>query len=514
MKFLPAVRTPSAVIGSAAAQNVIALAFGALLALAFAPTGFWPLAMLCPAVLMWLWQGKAPRRAAALGFWFGVGTFGAGTWWLYISIHVFGQAPVWIAIGLMIGLVAIMGGYHALLGWVAVRWLPASGARRWLLGLPAAWLLMEWWRGWFLSGFSWLSLGYSQTDTWLARLAPLGGVYALSFLLLLGAGALVTLLLGRGRERALALVVLVAPWIAAAALGRAEWTRPAGAAVSVAIVQGAIPQDLKWLESNREHTLELYGRLTRAALGAGLVLLPESALPDLANNLLEYLRSLYRDASARGSAIVMGLVRADGASELRYYNSILALGAEVGWYDKRNLVPFAEFFPVPGFVRSWLRMMSLPYSDFTRGTDNQQPLRAAGLVIAPTVCYEDAYGSAQLRMLREATVLANVTNDAWFGRSTARHQHLQIYRMRAIEAERFALRAANDGISAVMDPRGRIVAQAPEYRPAVLRASVVPRAGLTPYARGGNWPVVTLALGALALAAWRSLRPEAAAAAT
>lgn len=498
-------RSAGAVIGSAAAQNLIALASGALLSLAFAPAALWPLAILCPAVLMWLWQGKAPRRAAALGFWFGVGTFAAGTYWLYISIHVFGQAPLWMAVLLMLGLVAIMGAYHALLGFAVARWLPAAGPWRSLAGIPGAWLMMEWWRGWFLSGFSWLSLGYSQTDTVLARLAPVGGVYLLSLLLLVMSGALVTLLLGTRRQRLLALLVLAAPWLAAAALLRVEWTAPAGPPVPVAIVQGAIPQDLKWLESNRDTTLELYGRLVREALGARLIVLPESALPDLANNLLDYLGPLYREARARGSAIILGIVRTDESG--RYYNSILSLDAEVGWYDKRHLVPFAEFFPVPGFVRSWLRMMSLPYSDFTRGADEQRPLSAAGLSIAPTVCYEDAYGSAQLGVLREATLLVNVTNDAWFGRSSARYQHLQISRMRAIEAGRYLLRAANDGVSAVIDPRGRTVARAREYRPAILRATIVPRAGLPPYAHVGNWPVVLVAVLAALLAAWRGLRP-------
>lgn len=506
---------PGAIVRRAAAQNGFALATGALLAFAFAPANLWPLAVLCPAALMWLWEGKPPRRAAALGFWFGFGTFAAGTYWLYVSIHVFGQAPTWMAVGLMLGLVAIMGAYHAALGYVAARWLPPEGARRWLLGVPAAWLLMEWWRGWFLSGFSWLSLGYSQTDTWLARLAPVGGVYLLSFALLLGSGALLTLVRGRGNERRLALAVLALPWLAAAALGRIEWTRPAGAPLSVAIVQGAIPQDLKWIDSNLQHTLDLYERLTREALGTGLVLLPESALPELAHNLADYLARLYREAHARGSSVMLGLVRAEEMDgRMRYYNSILSLGAQVGWYDKRNLVPFAEFFPVPGFVRSWLRMMSLPYSDFTRGSGHQQPLEAAGVAVAPTICYEDGYGSAQLGMLTEATVLANVTNDAWFGHSTARYQHLQIYRMRAIEAARFALRAANDGISAVIDPRGRIVAQAPQYQPAVLRAQIVPRAGLPPYARTGNWPVVLLATAMLLGASWRTLRRATRAAAT
>jgi apolipoprotein N-acyltransferase len=501
---LAAARTPSALVGSAAAQSVLAAAFGALLSLAFAPANLWFLAILCPAVLMWLWQGKSPRRAAALGFWFGFGTFAAGTYWLYISIHVFGQAPLWLAAFLMIALVAIMGLYHAALGYAVARWLPAQGLARWLVGLPAAWLLLEWWRGWFLSGFSWLSLGLSQTDTWLRALAPVGGSYLVSAVLLVAAGALVTLALGTTKQRIFAGAALVAPWLIAVGLESATWTRPAGAPVEVAVLQGAVPQDLKWLESNLEETLELYRGLNRRALDAELIVWPESAPPDLANNLVDYLRGIYRESSAQGASVVMGVVRAEGD---RYFNSVLGLDADggVGFYDKHHLVPFAEFFPVPGFVRSWLRMMSLPYSDFTRGGKNQRPLEAAGVKIAPTVCYEDAYGSSQLAMLGEATLLVNVTNDAWFGRSTARHQHLQISRMRAIEAGRFMVRAANDGISAVIGPRGEIVARAPEYEPAVLRARIVPRTGLPPYARVGNWPVIIVAAMALLLAAWRPL---------
>ena len=185
---------------------------------------------------------------------------------------------------------------------------------------------------------------------------------------------------------------------------------------------------------------------------------------------------------------------------------MLALGAEFAFYDKHHLVPFAEFFPVPAFVRSWLRLMSLPYSDFNRGAAVQAPLPAAGLQLATTICYEDAYGSSQLPVLATATALVNVTNDAWFGRSSARYQHLQISRMRAIEAQRFLVRAANDGVSAVIGPRGEIVARAPEYRATVLRSTIVPRTGLPPYARVGNWPVVLLSLLLAAAAAWRAAR--------
>ena len=481
-------------------RRIAALLAGASLAGAFAPLGIWPLGILCPAVLMYLWQGATPREAAWLGFWFNVGTFGVGTYWLYISIHVFGEAPIWLALAIMAALVAIMGLYHALLGYAVARWLPKEGQLRWLVGLPAAWLLMEWWRGWFLSGFAWLSLGYSQTDTWLARVSPILGVYGVSAVLLLSAGALVSLVISRQWKPALAVMVL--PWLAALSVQGIDWTRPSGKPVAVAVVQGAIPQDLKWAEDNRDTTMRLYRNLTQQAFGTALIVWPEAAPPDLANNIVDYLRELYSSAHARGSDVVLGITRATDNGE-EYFNSVLALGETVSWYDKRHLVPFGEFFPVPDFVRSWLRLKNLPYSDFTAGADNQPPLASGGLKLAATICYDDAYGSAQLAALREADVLVNVTNDAWFGRSGARHQHLQIARMRAIEAGRYMIRAANDGISAVIGPRGEVVARAPEYEPYVLRTSVVPRLGLPPYAYIGNFLIVLLATAGLAVAVLR-----------
>jgi apolipoprotein N-acyltransferase len=250
---------------------VCAFAGGALLACAFAPLNLWPLATLCPALLMWLWEGAAPRRAAWTGFWFGTGTFAFGTPWLYISIHDVAQAPIVLALGLVLALVLIMAAYHWLLGYLSARVLPASGPWRWLVGLPALWLLIEWWRGWFLSGFPWLSLGYSQTDSALAGFAPLVGVYGLSALLLVGSGALVALLRGSGSVRIVALVLLVLPWPVGAALRRVSWTQPSGPPVSVAILQGAVPQDLKWQEDNIEPTRALYTQLNQQALGARLM---------------------------------------------------------------------------------------------------------------------------------------------------------------------------------------------------------------------------------------------------
>src|ERR1700720_3717820 len=278
---------------SAALRAGLALAAGAALAAAFAPLNLWPLAVLCPAVLMWLWQDATAREAAWLGFCFNSATFAAGTYWLYISLHIFGGAPVWLAFILMLGLVAVMGLYHAALGYAVARWLPRSGAVRWLAALPASWLLIEGGRGWFLSGFSWLSLGYSQTDTWLAGFAPVVGVYGISALLLVSAGALVAFACGTRRARLIAAVVLIVPWLSGAGLWQLSWTHPSGAPVSVAVIQGAIPQDQKWIDSNKDTTLKLYQSLTEKALGIPLIVWPESAPADVANDLVPYLDNLY-----------------------------------------------------------------------------------------------------------------------------------------------------------------------------------------------------------------------------
>jgi len=482
-------------VGSAAA--VVA---GVLLTFSYAPHEWWPLAIASPALLIWLWEGATPRRAAVLGFWFNAGTFSVGTYWLYIAIKEIGHAPLALALFLMVGLVAIMGAYHALLGWVVAKYLPERGPLRWLVGIPGAWLLIEWFRSWFLSGFGWLALGYAHTDNWLGSLAPVIGQYGLGLLALLMAGGLVALLLGDRRTRIVAGALYVAIWGVAFALRGIEWTEPYSRPITVAVVQGAIPQDEKWIDGNLESILDVYRTKTREAHGAALIVWPESAVPDLANNHIDYFREVYGEASAHGSALLMGALREEEnekTGEEEFYNSVLVMDKAtpgVGWYNKHHLVPFTEFVPVPGFVRQWLKLMTLPYSDFNRGAAVQPPLEAAGQRISASVCYEDAYGATQLPALRTATLLVNVTNDAWFGHSSARYQHLQISRMRAMEAGRPMVRAANDGVSAVIDQHGTIVRSAPEYEVNVMRAELQPRIGLTPYARVGNWPVVCLSL--------------------
>jgi apolipoprotein N-acyltransferase len=349
-------------------------------------------------------------------------------------------------------------------------------------------------------------LGYAFIDSPLAGLAPIVGIYGVTAAAVLVASALWILLMRHTTRahRYAAAVVLLGIFVLPMVFARITWTHPAGAPISVAIAQGAVPQDLKWQENNHAATLEKYTRLTRSALGTRLIVWPEAALPILANDLGEYLDMIKTEARARRSDLIVGLLRYDPNTD-RYHNGMLVMSDADGWYYKRHLVPFGEYFPVPTFVRSWMRLMSLPFTDMSPGERDQPILRAAGQPLGLTICYEDAYGSEQLAVLKSATLLVNVTNNAWYGDSTAPHQHLEISRFRALEAGRYLIRAANDGISAVIGPDGKVTTQVPQFKEALLRSEVVPRAGLTPYARIGNYPVIGLALLALAWA-WRSAR--------
>jgi apolipoprotein N-acyltransferase len=505
---VPARGFPAALKMQALLRLTAAFAAGAALNLAFAPFAWWPVAVLAPAALFTLIRGLPPRRAGWTGAAFGAGLFAFGTYWLYTCIHVFGLAPIWLTLVLQAALIALMSTYSAVLCYSANRfWLKPGATRNWLV-LPVLWVLLEWLRGWALSGFPWLSLGYALIDSPLAELAPLFGVYGVTW-----AAAMV----------AVALTVSVAPgtplsrrpWVLAGAamlflvtalLARHDWTRPAGRPVSIAAVQGAVSQDQKWQAKNRDETMARYSRLTADAWGARLIVWPEAALPILANEIPDYLRRLKELGHDHGSDFAIGLVNYDPVVK-HYYNGLLVLSdAGGGWYYKRHLVPFGEYFPVPPFVRAWLRLMSLPYDDITPGSSNQPRLSAAGQTLGLSICYEDAFGSSQLPVLRDATLLINVTNNAWYGNSTAPHQHLQIARMRALEAGRYLVRAANDGITAAIGPHGEIISRLPQFKEGVLRADVQPMTGLTPYARLGNYPVVLGAGLLLALAVWRRRR--------
>ena len=487
-------------------QYLLAALAGLALPLGFAPFGQFWIAPLAYAALLYLWGGATPWRAARIGFAFGCGAFGFGTYWTYIAVRIIGGAPLPVAIFLTAGLVAVCSGFVALAGYVAARGFHTRGALAWLGALPALFVVTEWMRGFMFSGFGWLSAGYSQTDSWLMGLAPVAGQHAMGYAVLLTAGAIVTLVLGTNRERAAAAGVAAVVWGAGFAAHEHDFTQAKEHARTVALVQGAIEQDLKWKPEQLPDTLRLYGGLTEQSAGTDLIVWPEAAIPTLYESVAEYLSALHTALAKAGSTVLLGTLRlppGDDPTGEAFQNILVALTDPAQVYVKRHLVPFGEYFPVPGFIRSWMRYMNLPTGDAIAGAADQPPLDASGERIAITICYEDVFGAEQLHYLPDATLLVNVTNDAWFGNSIAPHQHLQIARLRAAEAGRYLLRAANTGITAVIDQHGRVTATVPQFRAGVLKETVRGYTGATPYARVGNYPVLLLTLLVLVAVVWK-----------
>ncbi len=474
-----------------------AFAGGTILVTAFAPFGLYWLAPLLLAGLALLWEHADRRQAARLGFFFGFGLFAAGTWWLYISLNIIGGLWPPLAILMMLLMVLALSSYVALAGYVLARWSTAGSRVRWLLMFPAVWTISEWLRGWVLTGFPWMSIGYGQAESPVGAFAPIGGVYGVTWVILLLAGSLTTLLLGKGRQRWVAVMLLAGIGSAAVILNDHEWTEVSQQDFRVRLVQGAIPQEQKWLPEQRQPTLDLYRRLSHSETPLDLIVWPEAAIPALPFEVQDFLQSVRDEMIARDTQLFTGMLSYEPRQNV-FLNTLWAIGAEEGRYHKRHLVPFGEYFPVPDFVREVLRLMNLPSENITPGESVQLPLYAKGVPVAPTICYETAYGAEQLDFFPDAQLLVNVSNDAWFGDTIAPHQHLQINQFRARESGRYMLRATNTGITAVIDPFGRVIGRIPQFEPGAVDAVIEPRQGMTPYLRWGNWPVIAALLLLLA----------------
>ena len=489
--------------------DIAALCLGGLLVLAFAPFGCYPLAVLAPAGLLWLIAPLGWRRAAWRGFLFGAAEFLCGVYWIYISLHGIGGVDAPVAVLMLLMLVTVMAAYSAAACAMAVAWAPAGGWRRHVLLFPAAWTLMEWLRGWFLTGFPWLNLGYSQVDSPLRGYAPLWGAFGVSFCVILSAGLLLTAVdvYASMRQRTAASTGLAVLWIAGALFALVHWTHATGPSFKVSLVQGDITQDEKWAPEYFEPTLDMYRKLTDEHWDSRLVIWPEAAVPAYADEVkLTYLDPLEADAQKHGTDILLGIPTYDPVSD-DYYNSVISLGSSDGEYHKRHLVPFGENFEfLPAWVRSMLRSMDLPYSSFTPGAADQPLLKAAGYPVGVSICYEDAFGNEIMRALPQAAFLVNVSNDGWFGNSIALPQHLDIARMGALEAGRYLLRATNTGITAIVDDAGRVLARAPVGKRSVLDGKIEPLAGSTPASWWGNLPVISISLLLLIGCVWLKRR--------
>ncbi len=466
----------------------LAIIFGLLATLGTAPIDLKLPALAGLAGIFWLATHSRPGRAFFLGWLWAFAHFCSGIYWIYISTHTYGGAPAWL--GLL--LLTVLHGYEALyagLSMAVLSWVVQRKPALLVLAAPAAFALAEWLSVQVMLAFPWLSEGYLALDTPLARLAPLIGLHGLVLVWATLAAAALALVLSRGRDvlawsalAVIALLVVITP----AAL---SWTKDSAAPLTTAIIQGQgeIRMNEKWKPANRALLVERFRDMTLQAQDAQLIVWPEGPLPATYEALRPYyLAELDSVLKPKGAVLFAGVLKEtdDGKG---VYNSVMLHGAGSGRYDKRHLVPFGEFFPIPDWLRPIMDVLDTPYSDFAFGAPKQPLLQAFGQPIFANICFEDVFADEFRRRAQGASLLVNLTNDSWFGAGLAPHQHLAISRMRALENGRWFIRSTNSGISALIAPDGRVAEQTTAlYSVALLRGSVTPRSGVTPYQRFGD----------------------------
>jgi apolipoprotein N-acyltransferase len=472
-------------------QLLPVLLAGILTVFAFAPHGLWWLAPLTLAVLFHALLDTTPKRAFLTGWLFGAGLLCTGLVWIENSMSTYGGMPQALAITLAMLLAMLLAIYYGLAAWLAVRLTPDAQPLPRLLVLAVTFVVMEWIRSWFLTGFPWLLAGYTQIDTPLASYAPVGGVLLVSLLVAMTAAALVSITRAGAGSVVLFIAMLVV-WMGGLHGGWKAWTEPAGEARTVRLLQGNIPQEKKWKPEMLQPTLDFYIGNSLGNGQADLVLWPESAIPALASQVREaVIEPLRDDLAAEGKVLVTGVLTRPEPGV--YHNTLLSLDGGEHLYHKRHLVPFGEYFPLAWLWKESFSGLATMGDDFTASRAPKPLLAIGDLTAGASICYEIIFGEEIRDALPEAHVLINMSNDGWFGTTWGPLQHFQMARMRALETGRYLLRATNTGITAVIDSRGRVTARLPQFERDVLTTTFVPHRGMTPYARYGH-----LAWGSLA----------------
>lgn len=464
---------------------------GILFTLAFAPFNHGYLAPLALMIAFVTWHKATLKQALLRGYLFGLGSFGLGVSWVFVSMHDFGGANSLISSLLTAVFIAFWSLFPALAAFISVKLTPNSNN---LITLPSVWILMEYFRGQIvLDGFPWLLGAYSQLELPLSGYIPIVGVYGTGLLLALSASIGLAICFNNKRRLPLSLALVVV-WGAGAVLQTINWTHAIGDPIRVSLIQGNISQDQKWQPDNLQKTLHLYKTMTEAHWESAIIVWPETAIPAYLSDVYDYfLLPLSQVAQAHHSDLVIS-VPARGQTEDEKYNAVITLGKKPGMYRKDHLLPFGEYLPwqpVSGFL---LGQLNIRLGIFTPGGVNQPLLEAGGYPFITSICYEDAFGDAALHGLPDAAFLINVTNDGWFGDTIEPHQHLQIARMRALETGRFLLRSTNTGATAVVGPGGEIISQAPLFKTTVLTDFITPMGGITPYTKIGNKPIILITI--------------------
>lgn len=488
------------------------LCAGAALPLAFAPYDVWWVALLSPALLFALVYRQSGWRSFWLAEAYGTGLWCTGAFWLYTSIHQFGDTPAVLAL-LMIGFVGVvMGLFNAVSVALSQRFFQGQ-----VLAFTAFWVIAEWCKTWVFTGFPWLFAGYAATSHALGNLAPLGGVFAVSAVLV-GLGSTFAALALAPRRYGLLSLLMLGVVVLTVYVGHYRFTQRVNTPpLSVSLIQGNIPQDLKWLTTYRERTLQIYGNLSKSEWGRDLVVWPESSIPMFQTEAMEFIAAT-RDTARKAHSVWITGIPYLAEEELTpqsdytpFYNAIVALGDNGhGLYKKQRLVPFGEYVPFEGALKWVLPSLKndVSMSSFSAGSSDQKPLSVKGQAMAAAICYEVAYPDLTRRNARGSNFLVTVSNDAWFGTSDGPLQHLQMVQMRARETGRWFIRATNTGVSAFIDDQGRIVSRSPQFKVAVLRDQLPAMTGETPYMRWGDLPIMLICMSILMLSAlgqwWRT----------
>ncbi|MGH8550090.1 MAG: apolipoprotein N-acyltransferase [Methylococcales bacterium] len=478
-------------------KDFTALIAGCAFPLAFAPFQIVPVAFGSLAVLFWVWRNAGPGRASLRGFLFGLGQFAVGVYWIHVCLHDYAGSTDLAAFIITASAVIFLAGFPALAGLLAAMLVPNHAAKKLLLVYPGCWISSEWLRAWLeFPGFPWLQVGYSQADEIPGALAPVLGVYGVGFSVAFSAGALLYSLNPSCSARKPVLVCLGLLWTFMALIQHYPWTSPAGRILKVALLQGNIVQQLKWQPEAKRQALRWYIDNTRNHWDADLIVWPETAVPISHHKIEGLLDDLSGEAVHHGSDLLIGLPVYDPEKQ-RSYNGIVTLGSGPGRYLKRHLVPFGEYLPfqpVSGFVT---QHMDFKMVGFSPGKKRQPPIKAAGIPLAPSICYEDVFGQEMLAAMPEALYLVNITNDAWFGHSIALDQNLQMARMRSLETGRYLVRAANTGLTAIVSPFGDIAKLARPFDATVLTGEINPMEGITPYMLVGDYMMLGFIVGSL-----------------
>ncbi|GAA3570676.1 MAG: apolipoprotein N-acyltransferase [Pseudomonadales bacterium] len=477
---------------------LLLLVAGAAQTLTFSPFQWWWLAPFTIALIVFITLPLTPRQLFRAGWLVGFGLFGSGASWVYISISQYGNTSVPVSILLTLLFVAGLALFHGLTFWAWGKLATNSAIRRLIL-FPALWLLGDWLRGWLLTGFPWLYLGTAQVDGPLAGLAPMVGVHGLT-LWIVGSGAALyaagwLLLRQRSASAGVLVTAFLLPWLIGPWLKDVTWTEKAEQPLSVAAMQGNVPQLIKWDPKFLQDQIATYLELTEDNWQKDLILWPETAIPlpqDQAGPILEHIR----ERLAPGSTLITGIPWygfSDRIEDFTFHNSILSVGNGNGMYHKQKLVPFGEYVPLQQWLRGLIGFFDLPMSEFSRGPANQSPLTAGDARVMPYICYEVAYPDFVAMNAHRAGLLITISNDGWFGDSIGPLQHLQIARMRALETGRYMIRGTNNGVTAIIDDHGQIQDTIPQFTRATLHGEVYEAEGSTPYMQSGSWPVLTLA---------------------